>query len=944
MQVVELSTSDVLQSSTLKFFLKTAHSNSFSYTEFVRHNYVGLLGPVIRSENCTKSVRLLNSVLETACSGPIISKGPDGFEISTAKNVCVIYADLIVGVLNHYSDWHTKGSEIADIIEVLLNVIHALVSEKHTFQSLNIARFNKAKLLPTLFNFCKIYLTSGAQQIHWNQSAAESMVNIIRIFAGAPPNPALLDDIVKVLLMIHRPSNSYITHDRSKFYFLLSPTQQKTRRTGLPLTMKSTGMKKSTMLQRSTSCDNGIEKGGSSSSNRSNSGSKNSSQEIILEMTALGQSDESSVKPEVNGKKSPSITSEDSLSNSNHSRAEHQISVLLNANDKAKFERALVQLNTKRHTSNNKRLRKIRTRGKYQRQRSITESESSEREKKSKRRKKRSVSDSGIDLALFREYDIIADEEVKRISSALSLSEKDDKIATIISHEVPLGIIYLQNGLLQLLHDFILILPDTAVEEVLSHYVTMEIVLILANNEVASVRASIVKLLSVMCDRSSNIPKAVHLFHLGNQIALYPAEHSLVQSCVQWVTGLFQSIDQLVHSNSVKVIHKLGINALIAILPQTIHDVTLAKCLFQLMILLYRRSDADSCAYMIEVGLLPAAIKSLTRAYVKWGTENDNLIHYIEQLLCTIAIKSLSTAGSINVLWDLLNGITFVEQSKNGPVYRGIRSSQASVLLFLIKSFFSKYKNPSQWSFKLAMSDIVLNDCSLSSAEKRTRLELLLDRTVQFVRTANTTHLLTQQEMNLIEALVIISMTGFSRGSSIIPWCFLPNNPMPLKYTIIKLIWKHVKNSELPATVCDPKLVKTMIHSFWLTDRDVIPSDYLETLQKVCRALGIQLSTTNCNVSQAIVKMDLARENIVKERKQAIDRSVYKFDSVALNCIDTAMKTTRYIVEIQNAERRNTIASTRIHDESYLLERWSKIVDRMTHEGAPWYSPKNSSK
>lgn len=921
--------------------MKTAHSNSALYTEFVRRNYIALLGPIIRSENCIKSIRLLNSILDTACSGPVISKGPEGFEVSMAKNVCVVYADLIVGILSHFSDWHSTNTENADIIEMLLSVIHALVSEKHTFQSLNIYRFNKAKLVPALFNFCKIYLTSGTQHIHWTQSAAESMVNIIRIFAGAPPAPALLDDIVKVLLMLHRPSNSYVTHDRSKFYFLLTPSQHKTRRTGLPmsprkinLTINKSSNNLST-LQSSTSNDHGIEHNSSMKSNRSN-GSKNSSEETILEMVPLVQNETSSNKLRANG-----IMNEDPLPNINQSRTEQRINILLNANDKAKFERALAQLNTKRYSSNNKRLRKIRSKGKYQRQRSITESEAGDRDKRTRKRKKRSVSDSGIDLALFREYDIIAEDEVKRINSALSLSDKEDKIDAMNSHENPLGIIYIQNGLLELLRDFILILPDTAVEEVLTHYVTMDIILILANNEIASVRASIVRLLSVMCDRSNNIPKTTQFFQLGNQIALYPAEHSLVQSCVQWVTGLFQSIDQLVQTSSVKVSQKLGLSALIAIAPQTIHDIILAKCLFQLLTHLFRRSDADSCSYMIEVGILPAIIKSLARVYVKWGTENDNLINYIEQLMCSIALKSLSTAGSINVLWDLLNGITFIEQNKNGPIYRGIRSSQATILFTLIKSFFSKYNNPSQWSFKLAMSDICLNDCSLSSAEKRTRLELLLDRTVQFVRTANPNHMLTQQEINLVEALVVLSMSGFSRGSSIIPWCLLPNNPMPLKYSIIKLIWKYVKNSELPATVCDPKLVKTMIHSFWLSDRDVIPSDYLETLQKVCLALGIQLSTSNPNVSQAIVKMDLARENILKERKQSIDRSIFKFDSIASNCIDSAMKITRYVVEIQNTERRNTIESIRAHDDNCLRNEWNKIIEQMTHEGAPWFCLRN---
>lgn len=960
MQVVELSNSDVQQSTALQFFLKTAHSTSALYTEFVRHNYIGLLGAIIRSDKCLKTIRLLNSVLETACSGSVITKGPEGFELSQTKNVCIIYAELIVGIINHYSDWHCATPENCGIIEMLLSVIQSLVSEKHTYQTLNVARLGRAKLLPALFNFCKIHLIGGAQQISLTQATAESMVNIIRIFAGAPPQPALLDDIIKVLLILHRPSNSFITHDRSKFYFLLSPTsQQKTKKNNLPMAARklSLSLRKSTsnssinsFFHRSNSLDRSVENsknsngGGGSTVHRSISTvNKTESDETVIELLPINTKSTKSSK--------------DSLDSEGvgHSNVEKKSTIILHANDKAKFERALSQLNTKRQASGNKRLRKLRSRHNrpFQRQRSITEGHDTYRDKKAvaKRRKKRTVSDSGIDLALFREYDIIADDEVKRISSVLNFSgsekETTDKFDSL---EMCCGIVHIQNGLIELLHDFILILPDPAVDEVLAHYVTVDIVLVLANNRNVSVRASIIRLLAVICDRastccptSSGIIKPIHFYHLGNQIALFPVEHPIAQSCVHWVTGSFQSIDQLIQTNNFRVMQKHGLSALIAIVPQTIHDINLARSVFEFLHLLYARTDADACACMHEMGLLPAMIKSLARAYIKWGSENDKLIDQIEQLLCTIALRALCTAGCINILWDLLNCITFIEQNKSGATYRGIRSTQATILLFLIKSFFSRQKNPAHWNFK--MGDLNMSDCVLSVSEKRTRLELLLDRAVQFIRTANLEHAQTAQETKLIEAIVILSMSGFSRGSSIIPWSFLPGNPMPLKLFVIKLIWKHAKNGDLPSVGCDPKVVKTMIHAFCLTDREIIPKPDVDVLLNVCKVLGIQqTAVNNAYIPQAIIKMDLAREASLKEQKPSVDRSVYKFDSVAINAIESAMKITRYVVEMQNSERRNAMASIRVHDESCLTQEWNSIIDRMTHEGAPWHAPRTYTK
>lgn len=867
--------------------------------------------------------------------------------MSVNKNVCIIYADLFVGIIKHYSDWHSPNAENCDIIEMLFGAIHALVSEKHTYQALNISRLSKAKLMPALFNFLKIHLTSGSQQqICWSKQAAETLVNIIRIFAGAPPAPALLDDIVKVLLMLHRPSNSFVTHDRSKFYFLLtSNTQQRSRKPSLPLAARklSLSLKKSpkgsqvslSPLQRSTSLDQRMNKNPPESSIQRSASvkSKNSSEETIIELyPTIRKSERSKLKINDLAK------SQSSEGSSSGIHVEKRATVILNANDKAKLERALSQLNTKR----NKRLRKLRSKKKG-RQRTLTDPETERDLKSKKRNRKRSVSDSGIDLALFREYDIIADEELKKIG-IIDVSDKEEKYEPVLQSpsEFAYGIIKVQNGLLELLRDFIMILPDTAIEEVLSHYVTMDIVLVLANNQSATVRASIIRLLAVMCERYNNCVKTIHFFHLGNQISLFEADYTLVQNCVQWITGSFQSIDQLIQSSNFKVAHKYGLNSLIAIIAQTVHDIELAKSVFEFLNQLYKQSDQDVRSYMIENGLLPAVVRSMARVYVKWGSENDRLMEKIEDLLCTLARKAISTAGCITTLWDLLNCITFIEQNKTGATYRGIRSTQAAIFLHLIKSFFSKQNNPSQWNFKLIMNDIHLNDSILSVSEKRTRLELLLDRAVQFVRIANLAHSLTSEEIKLIEAIVTLSMSGFSRGGSIIPWSFLPTNPMPLKLFITKLIWKYAKNGDLPLVGCEPKLVKAMIHSFWINDREMIPQTDLDVLRNVCIAIGIQLNATNSYIPQAILKMDLSRENCMKEQKPSLDRTVYKFDSVALNCIDSAMKITRYVTEIQNAERRNAITYIRMHDENCLKDEWNAIIERMTHEGAPWYSARTT--
>lgn len=946
-RVVELSTSDVTQAVALQFFLKIAHSNSALYTEFVKKSYISLLGPIIRSDKCLKTIHLVNAILETACSGPVISKGPEGFEVLTAKHVCIIYPELFIAVINHYSDWHKPNADNCEIIEILFSAIQCLVSEKHTYQAVNIARLSKANLVSALFNFCKVHLTGGSQQIFWSQRAAESLVNTISVFAGAPPVPAILDDIIKVLLMLHRPSDSYVTHDRSKFYFLLtSAMQQKAKKLSLPLSARklSLSIKKNQTIPTPSPLHRSASLGQSLNTRaerfmRSNSEIKNSGvDDTIIELLPL--SAKLSKRHSVASKEDSNPDSSDQMEPiAGCSNIERKSSVILTSHDKAKFERALSQLNMKRQVGSKKRLRKPRAKPKTRR-RSITESEG-DNDKKAKRNRKRSVSDSGIDLALIREYDIIADEDIQRIDDTLSSISDKDENRTLppisYSYESCDGIIHVQNGLLDLLRDFILILPDNEIEEVLSHYVTLDIVLVLANSN-NSVRASIIRLLTVMCERHNVTTKTIYFHHLGNQIALHPTDFTLVQACVQWVTGSSLNLDQLVQTNDFKVVQKCGLNSLMAIIPQTLHDVNLARSVFQFISQLYKKADQDSCAYMVENGLVPVVVKSLAKVFIKYGTTYEKLIDTLQSLMNSIALKALSTAGCIHVLWDLLNSITYIELNRNGAIYRGIRSVQATILLFLLKSFFHKRNNPSLWNFKFSASDINLTDCVLSTTEKRTRFDLLLDRIVQFLRNAQTSsYVETTHEIKLIECVVMLSVNGQTRGSSIIPWSFRPGKPMPLKLYIVKLLWKHAKNGDLPLLGCDGKLVKTMIHAFLHSDREIIPQLDLEVLNNVCNALGIQQSNSNPYLSQGIEKMDAARENSLKEQRPSLERTVYKFEQIAQNCIESAMKITRNVVEIQNAERRNAIANIRVHDESCLDHEWNSIMDRMTHEGAPWH-------
>lgn len=223
-RVVELTESETLQAAALSFVLRTIHTNSTLYSEFRRKDGMCLLSPIIKSDRCQKGIALLNAILEVACDYPVLTVRPENrLFVNGVTSACLLYPSLVVSVIHRYSDWHTPNYPNAEVIETLLVVIQALVREKHPRQSVNIGRLNEVGLIPNLLHFCKLYLIGIPNPVKISVKTADSLINLVSIFAGAPPSPTLLDDIAKVLLLLHRPSDSFITHDRSKFYFLSTP-------------------------------------------------------------------------------------------------------------------------------------------------------------------------------------------------------------------------------------------------------------------------------------------------------------------------------------------------------------------------------------------------------------------------------------------------------------------------------------------------------------------------------------------------------------------------------------------------------------------------------------------------------------------------------------------------------------------------------------------------
>lgn len=97
---------------------------------------------------------------------------------------------------------------------------------------------------------------------------------------------------------------------------------------------------------------------------------------------------------------------------------------------------------------------------------------------------------------------------------------------------------------------------------------------------------------------------------------------------------------------------------------------------------------------------------------------------------------------------------------------------------------------------------------------------------------------------------------------------------------------------------------------------------------------AVQLSI---NITQAIEKIENFRQASFKEQEVAVEKSIFKHETLALNVIDTAMRVTREVGDIQNKERSVLINYIRKLQGLDFHKEWMDLIKRMTSEGAPWY-------
>ncbi|KAI8121400.1 hypothetical protein FF38_05913 [Lucilia cuprina] len=962
-RVVEISSNSLTQSMALDILLNIAFSESQLYTEFQRNDYINLIGYVIKTERCTKDCNLLKSIINNACSQPLILKKGDLLQVNDTTVATVVYPKLFISILHRYSDWHRSGAENSDVLDMLFQTILALTREKHPQRDFNIEQFSKEGLMRELLNLCKVYVIESPNPVFISKKAAEAFVNIISVFAGSPPKPCLLDEIMKLMLLLHKPSECYITHDRSKFYFLLTPE--------IPIKEKSSLSAAANLSRVTASFKRNSTKrnqqGGAKplSDLNTNSNSTHSSNSDVDPARQARINRLRKLHKTVTAYKRPLDEFEENLENMAdctklNKNALRLVNPLEVSKWRLKFKKSSTLStpnssikHTHTHSPHKSRaltkctgfLKQSPQNKRIQRKRMRLHSASSARSlaladgEKHMRLTSRKSDSSLHSLAASLNMDLSECPGLNEVfNSKSTLQQKKSTILHKTDTFSSVGIAALQSGLMLLLKDFLCLLPDTDIDDVLNHYIKVEFLLVLANHNNTGVRTAVIKLISALTQRlfPQDIQVCIRAFyphHLANQLSVGFCDSNMFEACLEWVCGTLGSLDSILNCGiNLHIQNRFGLNALLAIASKSAATTNIqlefTGKAFKVLKQLYLGNPEDQQT-IIDAGLIQCCVKALYHLYAKTTSYNRKTEESIADVLTTIGEISLKSIGHIHIIWDVINILSFYQEKQPQNIIKGYRSIQAKLQMNWLNLFFVKTNVP--WSFKVCQ----LADFSLS--ETKTRLELLINRCCQFYMVFNEKSTPTQNETELFKLLVSYSIATNQRCNNFIAWGLQPSQPRDLRCFIVDALWISCEDDFMPAIICDGKMIKALLWLSLLEDLD----EPIEHLQPLCKRLGINENDSTWNLENELHRMDLYKTNEATKQKTSLEKTIYQFESLTQGCIESSMITTRRVAELQNSERKLLMNHMKDYDDTHTYTKWLEIVRRLTHEGAPWFSEHN---
>ncbi|NXS73466.1 LYST regulator, partial [Pandion haliaetus] len=219
-RVVEISSCEDTQALALQLILSLTKYNQQRIQEMDNCNGYSMIHRVLIKPKCIVGFCILKTLLEGCCSDEILYINENGqFLLDTDSTAVIQDVQLLEKLL---LDWKIWSKAKQGVWETLLAALEILIRANHHQQMFNIKQLLKAQVVHHFLLTCQVlqehkegHLASLPQEV------CRSFVKIIEEVLGSPPDLELLTLVFNFLLAVHPPTNTYVCHNPTNFYFSL---------------------------------------------------------------------------------------------------------------------------------------------------------------------------------------------------------------------------------------------------------------------------------------------------------------------------------------------------------------------------------------------------------------------------------------------------------------------------------------------------------------------------------------------------------------------------------------------------------------------------------------------------------------------------------------------------------------------------------------------------
>ncbi|XP_060099186.1 lysosomal-trafficking regulator [Heteronotia binoei] len=219
-RVVEISNCEETQALALKVILALTKHNQQRIHELENCNGYSMIHQVLIKPKCIVGFHMLQTLLAGCCSEKIIYLSDNGeFTLDVETTAIIQDVKLLEELL---LDWKIWSKAQQGVWKTLLSALEILIQDNHWQQMFNTKQLLKAQVVHHFLLTCQVLQEHKEENFtSIPTEICTSFVKIIEEVLGSPPDLELLTLIFNFLLAVHPPTNTYVCHNPTNFYFSL---------------------------------------------------------------------------------------------------------------------------------------------------------------------------------------------------------------------------------------------------------------------------------------------------------------------------------------------------------------------------------------------------------------------------------------------------------------------------------------------------------------------------------------------------------------------------------------------------------------------------------------------------------------------------------------------------------------------------------------------------